>query len=261
MIVLIYFICRINEDGRWTVVWRNKHIDNCLNPVWEPVKIPLALLCNGDLDRPLKIEIFDYEKSGKHVFMGHVETNVRQLIEANGSPMNIIEPSKAAKKKSYVNSGTFIAANAVIEKNPTFSDFIAGGCEVCFMVAIDFTKSNGDPSLPTSLHYTNPDPEGGYYMNAYEEVITSIGSILQNYDTDKMFPVFGFGGKIRLPDGTLTPAQHCFPVYGGGLEVHGIEGILQAYRDAKGHVELSGPTLFAPLIRSAMQLTAQYSCW
>ena len=32
---------------------------------------------------------------------------------------------------------------------------------------------------------------------------------------------------MRKPDGSLSECQHCFPVYGGGLEVHGVEGILQ----------------------------------
>lgn len=64
----------------------------------------------------------------------------------------------------------------------------------------------------------------------------AVGEILQPYDHDKMYPVYGFGGKVRLPDGSLSPAQHCFPVYGAGLEVRGVEGILQAYRDAKQHV-------------------------
>jgi hypothetical protein len=32
---------------------------------------------------------------------------------------------------------------------------------------------------------------------------------------------------VRKPDGSLSECQHCFPVYGGGLEVKGVEGILQ----------------------------------
>jgi hypothetical protein len=32
----------------------------------------MVQLCNGDIDRPLKIEVFDHEKSGKHVPMGQV---------------------------------------------------------------------------------------------------------------------------------------------------------------------------------------------
>jgi hypothetical protein len=35
-------------------------------------KIPMVQLCNGDIARPLKIVVFDHEKSGKHVPMGQV---------------------------------------------------------------------------------------------------------------------------------------------------------------------------------------------
>jgi len=97
-------------------------------------------------------------------------------------------------------------------------------------------------------------------LNAYEDAIMAVGEILQPYDNVKMYPVYGFGGKVRLPDGSLSPAQHCFPVYGAGLEVRGVEGILQAYRDAKQHVTLSGPTLFAPLIRASTQIANDLNC-
>jgi hypothetical protein len=50
------------------------------------------------------------------------------------------------------------------------------------------------------------------------------------YDTDKMYPVYGFGAKVRKPDGSLSECQHCFPVYGGGLEVKGVAGVLQVCR-------------------------------
>jgi hypothetical protein len=32
--------------------------------------------------------------------------------------------------------------------------------------------------------------------------------------------------QVREANGKYTPALHCFPVYGGGLEVHGVEGIM-----------------------------------
>ena len=47
-------------------------------------KISMVTLCNGDMDRPLKLEVFDWEKSGKHVFMGLVNVSVRDLINSNG---------------------------------------------------------------------------------------------------------------------------------------------------------------------------------
>lgn len=250
-------ISRQNEDGRWSVVWKNQHIDNNLNPIWPETKIPMALLCNADIDRTIKIEIFDYEKSGKHVFMGVVETNARMLLQAKGQPFPVIEPDQKAKKKSYVNSGVLIARNPSIERNATFADFIAGGCEISLTVAIDFTSSNGDPYSPSSLHFS--DPTGA--LNCYEQAIVSVGEVLRPYDSDNMYPVFGFGAKIRLQDGSLSPCQHCFPVYPGGVEVHGIEGILQAYRDAKGSVTFFGPTLFTPLIRATTErVVAMGSC-
>lgn len=49
----------------------------------------MVTLCNGDIDRPLKFEIFDYEKSGKHVFMGLVNASVRDLVSSNGAWKNV----------------------------------------------------------------------------------------------------------------------------------------------------------------------------
>mmetsp|Transcript_12871 Transcript_12871/g.21390 ORF Transcript_12871/g.21390 Transcript_12871/m.21390 type:complete len:544 (-) Transcript_12871:514-2145(-) len=248
---------RLNEDATWTAVWQNTRVDNSLNPRWAEVKIPITLLCNGDIDRPLKIEIFDHEKSGKHAPMGEVETSVRGMVSSNGTAMNVIEPAKKLKKGAkYVNSGTFHATHAYIEENPTFSDFIAGGMDVSLVVAVDFTASNGDPAAPSSLHYC--DPLG--HANTYQQAITAVGSVLEPYDTDKMYPVYGFGAKLRGPDGKYGPAQHCFPVYGGGLEVKGVDGILQAYKDSLQHVMLSGPTLFGPLVNAAAQRAAVEGC-
>jgi hypothetical protein len=53
------------------------------------------------------------------------------------------------------------------------------------LTAIDFTGSNGDPEMPTSLHNTQGQP------NPYQSTIAAVGQILDVYDTDKMYPVFG----------------------------------------------------------------------
>ncbi len=62
-------------------------------------------------------------------------------------------------------------------------------------------------------------------MNQYQQVIESVGRVLESYDTDKRFPVFGFGARVRMPDGQWSVVQHCFPAYGGGMEVCGVDGI------------------------------------
>ena len=61
----------------------------------------------------------------------------------------------------------------------------------------------GNPSQPTSLHYMNP-----YQMNAYAMALKAVGEIIQDYDSDKLFPAYGFGAKLP-PDGKIS---HAFPL-------------------------------------------------
>jgi len=74
------------------------------------------------------------------------------------------------------------------------------------MAAIDFTGSNGDYTQPNSLHFLRQN-----YQNEYERAIWAVGSILENYDNSKMYPVFGFGGKPSWGNGQ---GNHCFPING-----------------------------------------------
>lgn len=62
----------------------------------------------------------------------------------------------------------------------------------------------------------------------YAQAISSVGSILEYYDSDKRFPVLGFGG-CPVPN---SPALHCFAVNGreDDPEVLGIDSILDVYR-------------------------------
>lgn len=250
-------ISRLNEDGAWTVVWKNQHIPSTLNPHWSVAKIPMTVLCNGDIDRPVRIEVLDWEKSGKHVAMGEVETNVRQMLTFNGRGLDIIEPAKRAKNKKYVNSGVLVAGSPGIEHNPTFGDYIKGKCELSLVIGIDFTASNKDIHQADSLHHLDYSE---LTMNPYQSALQSICQILEPYDSDNLYPVYGFGAKVRLPEGGYSPAQHCFPIYAGGAEAKGTAGVLAAYRDALPAVMLSGPTLFAPIINHAAQLAAASAC-
>jgi hypothetical protein len=199
-------IFRLSEDGSWTAVWRCKHIENSLSPHYPTYSIPMVTLCNNDIDRPLRIAIWDFESSGKHRSMGHVETSVRALLDAHNTPFHVIEAEKVGHK-GYTHSGTLMAANCNVEHHPTFTDFVMGGLEMSLVVGIDFTGSNGDPKTPASLHFIHP-AGGPVNHNPYEQVIHEIGGILEVYDSDKMYSVFGFGGRVRV---WLYRRHHCLP--------------------------------------------------
>ena len=50
-----------------------------------------------------------------------------------------------------------------------------------FVVAVDFTASNGDPSQQNSLHFVS-----NQYPNQYVQAIRAVGDIVEDYDTDKV---------------------------------------------------------------------------
>ena len=61
-----------------------------------------------------------------------------------------------------------------------------------------FYSPTGNPAQPTSLHYMSP-----YQLNAYAMALKAVGGIIQDYDSDKMFPALGFGAKLP-PDGRIS---------------------------------------------------------
>ena len=55
-----FTVSRINPDDSYTVVYRSDYIKDEPAPSWPPVTITSDKLCNGDWNRRLKVEIFDY---------------------------------------------------------------------------------------------------------------------------------------------------------------------------------------------------------
>lgn len=263
---------KVNNAGglTWDNVFRSKVIKNNLDPVWETEVVDLRVLCDGDLDKPILITVFDYESKGENVSMGKFETTVSSLIEAAPNPGNSFELQKKGKNVGSlsvikadvygVTTGTenmtaqVAAMSVALPSGPpapsaphalapatryNFVDYISGGCELNVVVAIDFTGSNGDPRMPGTLHYMNPDGS----TNDYEKAIFAVLNTLQDYDHDKMFPVYGFGAKY----GGIV--RHCFQC-GPQPEVYGAEGVAEAYQQVfKSGLVMSGPTVVTDVIK------------
>ncbi|XP_016093732.1 copine-3-like, partial [Sinocyclocheilus grahami] len=173
---------RQTETG-WQLALRTEVVKNNLNPCWKPFKIPLRSLCAGDMQKPIKIECYDYDNDGSHDLIGIFETNMMRLQEASRSApaeFECINSKKKQKKKNYKNSGVVSVKVCQITREYTFLDYIMGGCEINFTVGIDFTGSNGDPRSPDSLHYISPQG-----VNEYLSAIWSVGLVVQDYDRYK----------------------------------------------------------------------------
>jgi Copine len=132
-----------------------------------------------------------------------------------------------------------------------FTDYLRGGLRISTITCIDFTGSNGDPSHPSSLHYINPTQP-----NQYQQAITSVCSILLNYDFDKNVPVYGFGAKVRFPN-FPQEESHFFPCSGDWKNCagNGVSGIFDLYNHALVNLTLWGPTNFYPMIKEVCSFT------
>lgn len=247
----------------WDNVYRSNAVKNNLNPEWEGAVLELSTLCGGDLDLPLKIEIFDFESSGKHKAMGCLEMTVNGMNSAASSNSSLkllhkgkevgffhvtkAEMSGVVQSNSNINeqmAATTLSPRPVAPITPigqaNFVDYVSGGCELNVVVAIDFTGSNGDPRVAGTLHHLDDNS-----MNPYEKALSSIVGILAAYDSDQSFPVLGFGAKTH---GSLS---HCFQC-GDKAEVHGVKGVLEAYDQVfKSGLVMSGPTVFTEVIKTA----------
>ncbi|MBN3325149.1 FR1L4 protein, partial [Atractosteus spatula] len=272
------------DDGKWQLVHRTEVIKNNLNPSWKKFSVSLQTFCNSDMNKPIKVTCYDkdedtssdmigeftctpaqlvevkdhavhcsdYDSDGSHDLIGIFQTNVSELQKTSlSSPVEFdcIHPEKQKKKKNYKNSGVVKIRSCKIVADYSFLDYIMGGCQINFTVGIDFTGSNGDPRSPDSLHYMSPNG-----LNQYLSAIWSVGQVIQDYDTDKLFPAFGFGAQV--PPNFQVSHEFALNFNPSNPYCQGIQGIVEAYRVALPQVKLYGPTNFSPIINHVARFAA-----
>uniref|UniRef100_A0A671PA09 Copine VII n=1 Tax=Sinocyclocheilus anshuiensis TaxID=1608454 RepID=A0A671PA09_9TELE len=241
-------IYRTNDDGTEQLVHRTEVIKNNLNPVWEPFKVSLISLCSCDDERKLKCLVWDYDSRGKHDFIGEFYTNFKEMQKissGNKVTWDCINPKYKLKKKNYKNSGLVILSDLKLHRVYSFLDYIMGGCQIHFTVAIDFTASNGDPRNSCSLHYINP-----YQPNEYLKALIAVGEICQDYDSDKRFSALGFGA--RIPPNYEVKDHFLYTL----CRFTCIQGVVEAYQNCLPKIQLYGPTNVAPIINRIAKLAA-----
>ncbi|XP_021936016.1 copine-8-like isoform X2 [Zootermopsis nevadensis] len=240
------------ESGDYIVVYKTEVVKHTLNPVWPKFSVPVRSLCNGDYDRNIKVVCYDHESDGDHNLIGEFYVTLRQLTQGP-SPSNVfqcINPEKKKKKSSYIHSGLITLNSIEVRQIYSFMDYMKGGTQLHCSIAIDFTGSNGNPAMPESLHYISNIP------NAYEQAIQSVGRIIQDYDTDKLFPVLGFGARIP-PDGQVSH-EFFVNMNPSNPYCNGVSGVLEAYRRCILQVQLYGPTNFSPVINHVARFASTY---
>jgi len=228
-------------------VFSTEVLKNNSNPVWKPIRMEVARLCNGDFDRPLVIKCQDWNSNGKSDFIGEIQTSLNELIKMQGQSVPFTRPKKPGKK-----FGTLNVQRSFLQERYTFVEYLRGGLDMRLLLAIDFTGSNGHYLDIGTLHYIRKETGTSKYMDAISEV----GSIVEVYNENKIFSCWGFGAI--LGHGRVT--QHCFPLtLTNDPNVKGTGGVLTAYKNAllSKQLNFSGPTLFEHIIKAAKVIASE----
>ncbi|KAJ8252708.1 hypothetical protein COCON_G00220200 [Conger conger] len=281
-------IYRINDDESEQLVHRTEVIKNNLNPVWEPFKVSLISLCSCDEDRKLKCLVWDYDSRGKHDFIGEFYTTFRELQTISGGDKvtwDCLNPKYKLKKRNYKNSGVVILNDLKLHRVYSFLDYIMGGCQIHFTVAIDFTASNGDPRNSCSLHYINP-----YQPNEYLKALIAVGRFVRIMTVTKDFLLWALGREFhqimsaacssgaapaeslslraardrralrpRVPRSLFRlQVSHDFAINFNPEddECEEIQGVVEAYQNCLPKIQLYGPTNVAPIISRLAKVAA-----
>lgn len=73
-----------NEDGSFTICHKTEVVKNTLNPVWQAFKISVRALCNGDYDRTIKVEVYDWDRDESQDFIGEFTVAYGMALKAVG---------------------------------------------------------------------------------------------------------------------------------------------------------------------------------
>lgn len=232
-----------SESIQWTEVYKSMGISE-----YQDLETGLKLdeftvseydLTEGDDGRLLKIAMVQSGGTGGGTIIGeHIMTfpalrkacmNIRDHpVELNLEPIGLLHLSKFHE-----------------ETEPSFIDYVKSGqCDFGLVTAIDFTASNGDPRRTGTRHFHAP---GG--VNEYEAAMRAVGNMLACYSSDRRIPAYGFGANLP----PKYEVSHCFPVTEsqmGDPFCKGVEGLVRAYKQTVGRIQLYGPTIFSEVLRT-----------
>ena len=238
-------IWKTNEDGTTSLVHKTETCWSSTEPSFKPISLKITSLCGGDFDRSVRIDLMKHSYSGDHRLLGSVFTTANTMLRGS-SDENKYE---LTKKSSSLNKkrGRLELRDVRLHEELSFVDFIRGGTELHFAVAIDFTASNGAPNDPRSLHYI-----AGQKPNAYEIALRSVGEIISHYDPKGMYASFGFGAIV----GSDKVASHQFALNGNPAHPYcnGVNDLISCYRNSLNRLVLYGPTNFAPVIEATAEI-------
>ena len=228
----------------WMSIQKTKNATGA-TPQYNELRMPLNRLANSDRTRNLKFELFAFQSNGKHTYLCETIMTLERLAQmvaegrgALGIPMGNTQ-NVTKKVDTTLHFDSFQTYRV-----PSLREYLSGGMEFAFSIAIDFTGSNGESSSIFGSKTSDPHKKKHLAADLYLDAISSVGGVMTAYDHDGMFPAYGFQG------------DRCFALNGseGNPRVHGLVGIRDIFIQVLRNAPLKGPTCFEPIVLKGMLL-------
>jgi hypothetical protein len=189
-------------------------------------------ICLGNLDS--EIILLVYNDSEKKLIVDSYRTSINMLIK---------------NPKIVIDENISLIVNIDLMNEYSFCQYLKNNLEINMCLAIDFTISNGNPNHVGSLHELNE-----YSDNPYEKAIKCCIEIIGEYDTDKIYPCFGYGAI--LPN--QKEVSHCFNLnLKDNPNINGLYEILKYYNEAIKKLKFKDPTHFSYVIEKIINMTVE----
>ncbi|KAL3943533.1 MAG: hypothetical protein SGBAC_002391 [Bacillariaceae sp.] len=186
------------DDQSWDVIWKSEAVKRNTSPTWKEARLPLQLICNGDMSNPLRLTVWDYDKDYRLIdYIGFVESTVSELLLKAKENIPVFTVSKE-KKRLFGFRGTKLKSVGILKvlkahksTIPSMLQYMSGGCSLDLMIGIDCTIANEGRGSDKSLHYTTSQ-----WLNDYQAGILKLGSTVQNFARGRKSSMWGLGPRI-----------------------------------------------------------------
>ncbi|KAG6420761.1 hypothetical protein SASPL_117299 [Salvia splendens] len=231
-------ISKATEHGMLVPICKTEVRKNDHEPKWNPIFLSIQQV--GSKDSPLLIECFNFNSNGKHDLLGKVQKSLAELerLHSAGSVENLFIPMSVGKN----HQRKVLKSQLIVDKysetiQHTFLDYLAGGYELNFMVAVDFTGY----AVPAAERFLracdkkyNRRDSGAISEQVGDSVLTCkdarISFILEFEEvvTNSQYLLLASNGNPRLPDSLhyIDPSGRPSAYQRAILEVG---GVLQFY--------------------------------
>ncbi|XP_070574751.1 copine-8-like isoform X2 [Ptychodera flava] len=224
-------------------VARTEVVKNTHSPTWQPLTLDVDTLCANDYNNRILIECLDWDRLTSDDLVGSFLTDLTSLTQDCG-PDNYQKTFQF--NKNGEDRGKLILTSCDILQKFSFYDYVSSKTHLNFVVAIDFTDSNGNQSDPDSRHFSG---ESGQSVNTYMKVMEVLGEVIPLYDPKNFIHAIGFGAILSPSDSV----SHNFNLDSECQPLDGMVAVNTAYRTVLENAILASPVEYCPVINHVIE--------